>query len=67
MEVEQDRFEFLYDEEDMEKLTAMATRSAAQNPSGLRRFLINRAYHRYLEVRPGLGPSPQQRSITLQI
>jgi hypothetical protein len=66
MEIEQGRFEFLYDEEDMEKLNAMATRSAAQNPSGLRRYRINRAYHRYLEVKPGLGPPPQQQSIPLQ-
>jgi hypothetical protein len=66
MEVENNRFEFLYDEENVEKLAAMASRSAAQNPTGLRRFRINRAYHRYLEVKPGLGPPPQQRSISLQ-
>jgi hypothetical protein len=66
MEVENNRFEFLYDEENTEKLAAMASRSAAQNPMGLRRFRINRAYHRYLEVKPGLGPPPQQQSIALE-
>jgi hypothetical protein len=65
LEVE-NRFEFIYDEENTEKLTAMASRSAAQNPVGLRRFRINCAYHRYLEVKPGLGPSPQQQSISLE-
>ncbi|HEY6341956.1 MAG TPA: hypothetical protein VIY49_10725 [Bryobacteraceae bacterium] len=64
LEVEQDRFEFLYDEEDMEKLNAMATRSAVQNPSGLRRYRINSAYHRYLEVKPS---SPPRRSIPLNM
>ncbi len=67
MEVEQNRFEFLYNEEDAEKLNAMATRSASQNPLGLRRYRINRAYHRYLEVKPGLGPPPQQQSIPLPV
>jgi hypothetical protein len=66
MEVENNRFEFIYDEENAEKLTAMASRNAAQNPSGLRRFAVNRAYHRYLEVKPGLGPPPQQQTIALE-
>jgi hypothetical protein len=65
MEVENNRFEFLYDEENVEKLNAMAMRNAEQNPQGLRRFCINRAYHRFLEVKPGLGPPPQQQSIAL--
>jgi hypothetical protein len=65
MEVENNRFEFLYDEENAEKLNAMAMRNAEQNPQGLRRFRINRAYHRFLEVKPGLGPPPQQQSIAL--
>ncbi len=64
MEVERDRFEFLFDENTKEKLYAMANRSAAQNPSGLKRYRINRAYHKYLEVRPG-GPSPQQETMAL--
>ena len=66
LEVENNRFDFIYDEENTEKLTAMASRSAAQNPLGLRRFRINRAYHRYLEVKPGLGPPPLQQSISLE-
>ena len=40
-EVENNRFEYMYDEENTEKLNAMASRSAAQNPVGLRRFRIN--------------------------
>jgi hypothetical protein len=66
MEVEHNRFEFLYDEENTEKLRAMATRSAGHNPLGLRRFRINRAYHSYLEVKPGLGPHPEQQEIALE-
>jgi hypothetical protein len=65
-EVENNRFEYMYDEENTEKLNAMASRSAAQNPAGLRRFRINHAYHKYLEVKPGLGHSPQQQSIALE-
>jgi hypothetical protein len=65
MEVENNRFEFLYDEENAEKLNAMAVRNAELNPQGLRRFRINRAYHRFLEVKPGIGPPPQQQSIAL--
>ena len=65
-EVENNRFEYMYDEENTEKLNAMASRSAAQNPVGLRRFRINHAYHKYLEVKPGLGRSPQQQSIVLE-
>jgi hypothetical protein len=64
MEVEKDRYEFLFDEENREKLNAMANRSAAQNPTGLRRYRINRAYHKYLEVKPG-APAPEQESIPL--
>jgi hypothetical protein len=64
MEVEKDRYEFLFDEENREKLNAMANRSAAQNPAGLKRYRINRAYHKYLEIRPG-SPSPQQETIAL--
>jgi hypothetical protein len=66
VEVEQDRFEFLFDEDNKEKLNAMANRSAAQNPSGLKRFRINRAYHKYLEVKRG-GPSPRQTTIPLDV
>jgi hypothetical protein len=65
VEVEHNRFEYLYDEEHSAKLDAMANRSAEQNPSGLRRYRINRAYHGYLEVRPGTGPPPQQQVIAL--
>jgi len=65
MEVENNRFEFLYDEENAEKLNAMAMRNVELNPQGLRRFRINRAYHRYLEVKPGMGPHPKQQAIAL--
>jgi hypothetical protein len=65
VEVENNRFEFLYDEENTEKLNAMAARNANLNPSGLRRYRINRAYDRYLEVRPGTGPHPQQQFMAL--
>jgi hypothetical protein len=64
MEVEKDRYEFLFDEENKEKLNAMANRSAAQNPSGLKRYRINRAYHKYLEVKPG-SPAPEQEMMLL--
>jgi hypothetical protein len=65
MEVDHNRFEFLYDEENTAKLSAMAGRSAEQNPAGLRRYRINRAYHGYLEIRPGTGPPPQQQAMAL--
>jgi hypothetical protein len=65
MEVEHNRFEYLYDEENTAKLSAMASRGAEQNPHGLRRYQINRAYHGYLEVRPGSGTDPHQESIAL--
>ena len=51
-------------EDNKEKLTAMANRSASNNPSGLKRYSINRAYHKYLEVKPG-SPSPKQETIPL--
>jgi len=66
IEVEQDRFEFLFDEQNREKLNAMANRNSYSNPSGLRRYPINRAYHKYLEVKPGT-PSPQQEHIPLAL
>lgn len=59
MEVEPNRFEYLYDEADTAKLRAMASRGAEQNPQGLRRYRINRAYHRYLEVKPGADLNQQ--------
>jgi hypothetical protein len=65
MEVEHNRFEFLYDEESGAKLSAMASRSAEQNPAGLRRYLINHAYHGYLEIKPGTAPHPQQQAMAL--
>jgi hypothetical protein len=65
MEVEHNRFEYLYDEENTDKLSAMASRGAEQNPEGLRRYRINRAYHGYLEVRPGTGTDPHQAAIAL--
>jgi len=55
MEVEHDRFEYLYDEENTAKLNAMASRGAEQNPERLRRFRINRAYHGYLEVKRSMS------------
>lgn len=64
VEVEQDRFEFLFDEGNKEKIYAMANRNATQNPSGLKRYCINRAYHKYLEIKPG-DPSPRQEIIPL--
>ena len=65
MEVEHNRFEYLYDEENSGKLSAMASRGAEQNPEGLLRYRINRAYHAYLEVKPGMGTDPQQEKIAL--
>jgi hypothetical protein len=65
MEVEQNRFEFLYDEENTAKLNAMASRGAEQNPEGLRRYRINRAYHGYLEVKPSTCADPAQAAIPL--
>ena len=47
-----DRFEYLYDEGNKDKVTAMANKNVAQNPSGLKRYRINRAYHKYLEIKP---------------
>ncbi len=60
VEVEHNRFEFLYDEAKTAKLNAMASRSAEQNPSGLRRYRINFAYHRYLEIKPDASLMPQK-------
>ena len=65
MEVEHNRFEYLYDEENTAKLSAMASRGAEQNPGGLRRYVINRAYHGYLEVKPGQGGDPHQKAMAL--
>jgi hypothetical protein len=65
LEVGPGRFEYLYDETNREKLSAMASRSAELNPSGLRRYRINRAYHGYLEVRPANVTSPEQQSMQL--
>jgi hypothetical protein len=65
LEAEQDRFEFLFNEDDKEKLNAMANRSASRNPAGVKRYRINRAYHKFLEVKPG-GPSPKQEMIQLE-
>lgn len=65
MEVEQGRFEYLYDEENRAKLNAMAARGAEKNPEGLRRYRINRAYHGYLEVKPNAGIDPHQKKIEL--
>lgn len=64
MEVEKDRFEFLFNEQSREKLNAMANRNASLNPTGMKRYRINRAYHKYLEVKLG-SPSPEQVSISL--
>jgi hypothetical protein len=65
MEVEQNRFEYLYDEENTVKLNAMAVRGAELNGNGLRRYRINRAYHRHLEVKAGTGTDPRQETIGL--
>jgi hypothetical protein len=65
MEVDHNRFEFLYDEENTAKLSAMASRNAEQNPFGLRRYRVNRAYHGYLEIKPGTGLDNQQTAMAL--
>ena len=65
MEVEHNRFEYLYDEGNKAKLSAMASRGAEQNPDGLRRYQINRAYHGYLEVKLGTATDPHQVAIAL--
>ena len=63
MEVEHNRFEFLYDEANTAKWNAMANRSAEQNPSGLRRYRVNRAYHRYLEIKADANLTPLQSEL----
>lgn len=51
VEVEEDRFEFLYNEQHKPKLKAMARKRAKKNPDGLRKFIINRPFHAYLEIK----------------
>jgi hypothetical protein len=63
--VELNRFEYLYDESNTDKLNAMASRGAEQNSEGLRRYRINRAYHGYLEVKPAIGTDPDQETTPL--
>ena len=63
LEVELNRFEYLYDEENTAKVSAMASRGAEHNPDGLRRYRINRAYHGYLEIKPGSSSDPNQQTI----
>jgi len=64
MEVELNRFEYLYDEENASKMNAMASLGAEHNPDGLRRYRINRAYQKYLEVKRGANSDPNQVSLT---
>lgn len=51
-EVEENRFEFLYNEEDKAKFRAMARKTAQARADTMERFRINDAFHEYLEIKP---------------
>ncbi len=52
MEVENNRFELLYNEEDKGKLQVMARKTAEAHDDKIERFRINEPFHAYLEIIP---------------
>ncbi len=54
-EVESNRFEYLYNEEDKVKLQVMARKTAEARVGKMERFRINEAFHAYLEIVPVLS------------
>jgi hypothetical protein len=59
------RFEFLYDQQDLRKLTAMARKTADETTGGVRRFRIHPAFHSFLEIQPHSATTPGQMMINL--
>ena len=64
-EVAPNRFEFLYDEQDLRKLIVMARKTAAETSGGVRRFRIHPAFHAFLETKPNSATTPGQMMISL--
>ena len=59
------RFEFLYDEQDLRKLEAMARKTSDETTNGLRRFCIHPAFHAFLEIGSNRATAPGQMVISL--
>ena len=59
------RFEFLYDEQDLRKLEAMARKTADETTDRVRRFCIHPAFHSFLEITPNRATTPGQMMIGL--
>jgi len=59
------RFEFLYDEQDLRKLEAMARKTADETTDGVRRFCIHPAFHAFLEISSSRATTPGQMVINL--
>ena len=59
------RFEFLYDEQDLRKQSAMARKMADETTGGVRRFRIHPAFHAFLEIAPNCATTPGQMVISL--
>ena len=57
------RFDFLYDEQDLRKLSAMARKTSDETTGGLRRFRIHPAFHAFLEIAPHRTTTPGQMVI----
>ena len=51
-EVEDNRFEFLYNDEDKMKIQVMARKTAENRIDKIERYRINEAFHSYLEIKP---------------
>ena len=64
-EVGPNRFEFLYDEQDAHKMSAMARKTAQDTTNGVRRFRIHPAFHAFLEIKPHNVTAPGQMTIRL--
>jgi hypothetical protein len=64
-EVAPTRFEFLYDEQDTQKIFIMAKKTAEETTDGIRRFQIHPAFHAFLEIKPHAATTPGQLKIVL--
>lgn len=64
-EVAPNRFDFLYNEQDLRKLSAMARKTSDETTGGLRRFRIHPAFHAFLEIAPHRATTPGQMVISL--
>lgn len=52
IEIEQDRFAYIYNEEDKKKLHVMARKLIESKVDTKQRFKINKPFHAYLEIKP---------------